>query len=69
MAAKKTDPEFKYNEARWFHVNYIKSHTVLGMQPFSFMDNPERREYMRMLNSVIDVKALNQKRVRNLNLG
>ena len=64
LAARKNDPEFLDNKERWFHVNYVKTHTVLGMLPFSFMDNPERREYMGMLNSSMDVRALNQKRVR-----
>ena len=65
LAARKNDPEFLDNKERWFHVNYVKTHTVLGMLPFSFMDNPERREYMGMLNSSsMAVRALNQKRVR-----
>jgi len=45
-------------------VNYVKTFVILGVLPFSFMDNPERRHFMGVLNDAVDVRALNQKRVR-----
>ncbi|CAM9689525.1 unnamed protein product, partial [Choristocarpus tenellus] len=46
-------------------VSYVKSHTVLGMEPFDFLEDGERQQHALRINENFPVKDLDTKGVKH----
>ena len=55
---------FNDNTQRCFQLEAVKSFNILGMLPFNFFEEPNRRRLFRMLNKDIKVEELHNKKVK-----
>ena len=55
---------FNDNAQRYFQMEAVKSFNILGMLPFNFFEEPNRRRLFRMLNKDMKVEELHNKKVK-----